>query len=307
MDDVLQSDYMPLESLSIYKDFIECSCNGASLFPELESINFLYEFNLLESESETAHDACMVKETIEENSFSDVCELPCDDNAEVILGGNKEIETVRKAFGTSIVPIIELSQAEIKKSLRRIKIESSKISKFIKQSDFAFYPNKIGLVPFEFFSKYGNRPITITQFVTEFLQTRMSKNTRFQFKLFNILRLTLLYPDLAEPFGAKWVNDHIIKIEKTAFASALGIKTIDGSLFHRQGNFPCHGFVECKKIDDNKYVVAGKGRKLSKEVYYFTHPTFSCALRQIDLIRGMLKYKNDFKKNYNCNKMSQYE
>ena len=35
-----------------------------------------------------------------------------------------------------------------------------------------------------------------------------------------------------------------MKIDKRIFARLLGIKTIDGSLFHQQGNFPSHGFVE---------------------------------------------------------------
>jgi hypothetical protein len=35
-----------------------------------------------------------------------------------------------------------------------------------------------------------------------------------------------------------------MKVDKVRFARLLGIKTIDGSLFHKQGNFPSHGFLE---------------------------------------------------------------
>jgi hypothetical protein len=44
--------------------------------------------------------------------------------------------------------------------------------------------------------------------------------------------------------GVQWLNDDVIKVNKTVFAKLLGIKVIDGSLFHQQGNFPSHGFVE---------------------------------------------------------------
>jgi hypothetical protein len=36
----------------------------------------------------------------------------------------------------------------------------------------------------------------------------------------------------------------VIRVDKAKFARLLGIRTPDGSLFHQQGNFPTHGFVE---------------------------------------------------------------
>jgi hypothetical protein len=41
-----------------------------------------------------------------------------------------------------------------------------------------------------------------------------------------------------------WITDRILKVDKVRFARLLGIRTIEGSLFHKQGNFPSHGFVE---------------------------------------------------------------
>jgi hypothetical protein len=49
---------------------------------------------------------------------------------------------------------------------------------------------------------------------------------------------------LCEFVGIEWVSDTVLKIEKHNFARLLGIKTIDGSLFHGHGNFPSHGFTE---------------------------------------------------------------
>jgi hypothetical protein len=44
--------------------------------------------------------------------------------------------------------------------------------------------------------------------------------------------------------GVTWVTDDVLKIDKVKFARLLGIRTIDPALFHKQGNFPTHGFVE---------------------------------------------------------------
>jgi hypothetical protein len=40
------------------------------------------------------------------------------------------------------------------------------------------------------------------------------------------------------------VTDRIFKVDKLIFGRLLGITAIDGGLFHHQGNFPSHGFVE---------------------------------------------------------------
>lgn len=38
--------------------------------------------------------------------------------------------------------------------------------------------------------------------------------------------------------------NNVLKVDKKVFAQLLGIKSVDGALFHLQGNFPSHGFVE---------------------------------------------------------------
>lgn len=54
------------------------------------------------------------------------------------------------------------------------------------------------------------------------------------------------YPALV---GIQWIDEHVLKVNKHSFARLFGIKTIDGSLFHQQGNFPSHGFREINPLD----------------------------------------------------------
>ena len=48
------------------------------------------------------------------------------------------------------------------------------------------------------------------------------------------------------------ISEKVLKVDKKAFARLLGIKTVDGSLFHQQGNFPSHGFEELQFVQAQK-------------------------------------------------------
>jgi hypothetical protein len=85
--------------------------------------------------------------------------------------------------------------------------------------------------------------------VQEFFRKKGSSNTRFLHKLFNALRISAVDRSHFNLVGVAWLTDRIIKVHKLAFARLLGIKTIDGSFFHKQGNFPSHGFVEIAPAD----------------------------------------------------------
>ena len=74
-------------------------------------------------------------------------------------------------------------------------------------------------------------------------------NRRFENKLWNALRITSVYPQLAPIVGVIWVNNNIFKVYKHAFAYLLGINAIDGGLFHKQGNFTRHGFRELTEYE----------------------------------------------------------
>ena len=74
-------------------------------------------------------------------------------------------------------------------------------------------------------------------------------NRRFEHKLWNALRITTAFPQFDKIVGCVWASDKIIKVYKTPFAFLLGITTIDGGLFHKQGNFTRHGFSDMAEYD----------------------------------------------------------
>jgi hypothetical protein len=86
--------------------------------------------------------------------------------------------------------------------------------------------------------------VTFGQIVEGFFQRRTNAVFRFSHKLFNALTIGKGYPCLVPFLGIAWITSHVIRVEKSVFARLLNIKVVDGSLFHRQGNFPSHGFVE---------------------------------------------------------------
>jgi hypothetical protein len=61
-------------------------------------------------------------------------------------------------------------------------------------------------------------------------------------------------PFYIEFIGIEWITDNVLRIDKRIFARLLAIKTIDGSLFHQQGNFPSHGFIELTETTALDYI-----------------------------------------------------
>jgi hypothetical protein len=115
-------------------------------------------------------------------------------------------------------------------------------------------PRKLGFIPTTF---WGDADTTFGQCVADFFQRKNCAACRFSHKLFNALRLSELggsYPRLT---GVLWLNDMILRVDKVTFARLLGIKSIDGSLFHQQGNFPSHGFFEIGSGDQRRFVPPG--------------------------------------------------
>jgi hypothetical protein len=104
-----------------------------------------------------------------------------------------------------------------------------------------FNPRKLGFVPL---SHWEDTEVTFGGLVASHFQQKSGRNTRFFHKLYNALKMSELDRFYSEYLGVEWVTDRLIKIDKKKFARLLGIHAIDGSLFHRQGNFPSHGFRE---------------------------------------------------------------
>jgi hypothetical protein len=104
-----------------------------------------------------------------------------------------------------------------------------------------FNPRSLGFIPTR---NWEARDVPFGALVAGHFQKKSGSNTRFFHKLYNALKIAEFDPFYAEFVGVEWVNDRVIKIDKKKFARLLGIRAVDGSLFHQQGNFPSHGFRE---------------------------------------------------------------
>ena len=99
-----------------------------------------------------------------------------------------------------------------------------------------------GFIPKKFWDK--NPVVTFGWALTNFFQRKNNANSRFLYKLHNALLLDTLYPELSPYIGVSWLDKNIIRVNKHIFGRFIGVKTVNNSLFHQQGNFPSHGFVE---------------------------------------------------------------
>jgi hypothetical protein len=111
---------------------------------------------------------------------------------------------------------------------------------FCRSPDIVFNPRELGFLPLHW--PDGMR--TFGDLYTGFFKRKNTSSSRFLHKLFNALKIADIEPRYRHFIGVEWVTETVLRVDKTNFARLLGIKTIDGSLFHRQGNFPSHGFVE---------------------------------------------------------------
>jgi hypothetical protein len=109
-----------------------------------------------------------------------------------------------------------------------------------------FNPRQMGFIPRNF---WANQEFTFGELVSDFFQRKNNSNSRFSHKLYNALKIANEDSFYVEFLGVEWVTDNVLKIDKRVFARLLAIQTIDGSLFHQQGNFPSHGFVELSERD----------------------------------------------------------
>jgi hypothetical protein len=113
-----------------------------------------------------------------------------------------------------------------------------------------FNPARLGFIPGRF---WQNKDLTFGQLVHDFFQRKNNANSRFAHKLFNALRITIEDSFYVEFIGVEWITDRVLRIDKKIFGRLLGIKIIDGSLFHQQGNFPSHGFIELSEKNAHEW------------------------------------------------------
>jgi hypothetical protein len=132
-----------------------------------------------------------------------------------------------------------------------------------------FNPHHLGFIPSNF---WPDQNYSFGDLVTDFFQKKNNSNSRFSHKLYNALKIADEDPFYVTFLGIEWVTDHVLKIDKKIFARLLGIKTIDGSLFHQQGNFPSHGFVELNEAAAREAVSEADLEGVDYEnVRLFTH------------------------------------
>jgi hypothetical protein len=105
-------------------------------------------------------------------------------------------------------------------------------------------PVALGFIPVLF---WPNRDVPFGDLVYDFFQRKSNVNSRFLHKLYNALRLSTLSQVWAELVGVCWEARFVIRVNKGQFARLLGIRAVEGSLFHQQGNFTTHGFVELNR------------------------------------------------------------
>jgi len=107
-------------------------------------------------------------------------------------------------------------------------------------------PVDLGFLPF---GQWNNVPTSISSLKSSYFSRKNNVSRRFEHKLWNSLKIVEQYPHLFSYIGVAWVSDTVIKVNKTIFASFLGIGCVEGGLFHKQGNFTRHGFEIMKEQD----------------------------------------------------------
>lgn len=136
-------------------------------------------------------------------------------------------------------------------------------------ASFTINPRALGFVPS---SAWSSDPISFGVLVATFFRRRNSANCKFHHKLFNALRLTQAFPELLPHVGVEWATEKVFRVHRNAFARLLGLRTVDGSLFHQQGNFPSHGFVELPFTESDQISrAAGFGPADLSEVRFVMH------------------------------------
>jgi hypothetical protein len=116
-----------------------------------------------------------------------------------------------------------------------------------------FSPRELGFIP----APWPDHGHTFGDLVSNFFTRKSSATTRFLHKLVNALKIVEYDDKCYKLVGLAWVTDDILKIDKVKFARLIGVRTIDPSLFHKQGNFPTHGFTELC-LDDAKAMLSSE-------------------------------------------------
>jgi hypothetical protein len=89
------------------------------------------------------------------------------------------------------------------------------------------------------------------------------------------------------------MSERIIKVYKHVFAKLLGIGAVDGGLFHKQGNFTRHGFVQVPDLlarqelgDDQMADVE------NREIVMLEHKDHAFTMKSTEETIGLCRWEN---------------
>ena len=114
----------------------------------------------------------------------------------------------------------------------------------------------------------SSKPMNIQSLRESYFCKKNSVSRRFEHKLWNALKITEAHPSLVKFVGVVWLNERVIKVYKYHFAKLLNIACVDGGLFHKQGNFTRHGFVE---LSENEARTEFSSQEISDVDYRDVH------------------------------------
>lgn len=149
--------------------------------------------------------------------------------------------------GSARQDYFEVGQNSLEVYMPEATAEDREFIALCKNKSFLINPHQIGFIPQNYFL---NQYYAFGDVVVHYFHKKNNSNARFPHKLYNAICLGIAFPEYMKFIGVAWLSRSVIHVSKNRFARLLGIKTVDGSLFHRQGNFPSCGFVElsCAEI-----------------------------------------------------------
>ncbi|OHT11561.1 hypothetical protein TRFO_18916 [Tritrichomonas foetus] len=163
-------------------------------------------------------------------------------------------------------------------------------------------PTALKLLPEKYWESQP-KTLTFKQLVDDYFKQTRNNNATFMLKLYNLLMITSNVPMLEKAIGIKWVSPRVIEVSRLGLVNIFKVResTVDGAMFHRQGNFSTHQFVEIGEVNYKKYEfyeypniekIPGDTKFFIHEPRVFTHRIMTeHELRTI-------RYSNEAKKNY---------
>jgi hypothetical protein len=154
------------------------------------------------------------------------------------IGRSVEPEKLASAAGSGSFPVLGPQRPSSDMAVRR---EGDAIYQAQQLVSLPICPKKLRLFPSD---RWTKKSYTFGEMVAEHFKQKSNASFRFEHKLWNALQMTIEYPDLYVVVGVKWLNGHVIQVNRVVFGNLLGLRKPTSALFNNQGAFPSHGFVE---------------------------------------------------------------